>query len=49
MNNSFVMAQLSDCHLFEDRRALFHGVNVYQNLVNVLEDIKASNIIDAII
>lgn len=49
MNNSFVMAQLSDCHLFEDINALFYGVNVYDNLLNVLRDIQSNKAIDVIV
>lgn len=34
------IAQFSDCHLFAQSNGLHYGVNVYQNLLAVLDDIK---------
>lgn len=51
MNNSshFTIAQISDCHLFSDKNALFHGHNVYQNLLKVLVDITKRSEIAAVV
>lgn len=47
--SSLVIAQISDCHLFADKAALHCGVNVYQNLLAVFNDIKADKDIELII
>ena len=40
MSHPLKIAQISDTHLFSDKRALHCGADVYQNLVNVLSHIK---------
>ncbi|MGJ8692830.1 MAG: metallophosphoesterase [Thalassotalea sp.] len=40
------IAQFSDCHLFASKSGQHHGVNVYQQLVNVLCDIGFDDDID---
>ncbi|MDT0603624.1 metallophosphoesterase [Thalassotalea castellviae] len=42
-------AQISDCHLYRDKTALHFGVNVYQNLCRVLEQIKRTPAIELIV
>ena len=49
MVNNFVIAQISDSHLFADCDGLHHQANVYQNLVKVLTDIKRQSLIDVIV
>lgn len=49
MPQGFVIAQISDSHLFADTHELFHGHNVYQNLRHILKAIKADYVVDAII
>ncbi|MCO4797819.1 MAG: metallophosphoesterase [Colwelliaceae bacterium] len=53
MNNktSYIhhFAQISDCHLYEEKKALHYGVNVFDNLCHVLTHIKEENIADFII
>lgn len=49
MTQGFVLAQLSDSHLFADKADLFHGHNVYQNLYHILKAIQSDFIIDAIV
>jgi len=49
MNNPFIIAQISDCHLFANSSLLHFGANVYQNLLLVLSDIKKNSSIDIII
>ena len=49
MVNNLVIAQISDSHLFSDSAGLHHQANVYQNLVNVLADIKKQPLLDAIV
>ncbi len=44
-----IIAQISDCHLFSDINQCHHGANVYQNLVDVLDVLKANATIDMII
>lgn len=36
INTELTFAQFTDCHLYEDKQALHHGANVYQNLFAVL-------------
>lgn len=43
------LVQISDCHLFEDINGQHGGVNVYQNLINVLHDISKLDNLDAVI
>lgn len=45
----FVIAQLSDSHLFADVNERHHGADVYQNLLMVLQALKANTAIDMII
>jgi 3',5'-cyclic-AMP phosphodiesterase len=47
--HEYIVAQFSDCHLFADKNALFHGANVYQNLVSVLSALASDNSINAIV
>jgi Icc protein len=42
-------AQISDCHLFSDRKTLHHGANVFDNLCAVLKAIKQEQQIEFII
>ncbi len=49
LNKPLVVAQLSDSHLFCDTSGLHCGVNVYQNLLIVLRDIKNNSVIDIIV
>ena len=48
-NNTFVVAQLSDCHLFADKQATHFGANVWQNLTKVLADISQRKNIDCVV
>lgn len=41
MSNQLKIAQISDTHLFGNKKALHCGANVYQNLINVLSHIKS--------
>ncbi|MEW6990760.1 metallophosphoesterase [Colwelliaceae bacterium 6441] len=47
MKTRFV--QISDCHLYADKNTRHHGVNVFDNLRNVLKKIKQLTDIDFII
>lgn len=49
MVNNLVIAQISDSHLFADCDGLHHQADVYQNLVNVLTDIKQQSLVDVIV
>lgn len=49
MNNSLVIAQISDCHLFAEVDALHCGKNVYHNLIAVLDEIKQNQDISYLI
>ena len=49
MNSSVNIAQLSDSHLFADPNALHYGANVYQNLLNIINEIKKLDRIDLIV
>jgi Icc protein len=48
-NNTFVVAQFSDCHLFADKQATHFGANVWQNLTKVLADISQRKNIDCVV
>jgi len=48
-NAEFVIAQFSDSHLFADKLGLHHGVNVYNNLVQVVTHLANNTALDAII
>lgn len=39
----FIIAQISDSHLFADKAGLHHGANVYQNLIKCLKKVKHIN------
>lgn len=41
MSNQLKIAQISDTHLFGNKKNLHCGANVYQNLINVLSHIKS--------
>lgn len=43
------IAQISDSHLFADKQARHCHANVYQNLVDVLSDIKQKSVADIIV
>jgi len=43
------IAQISDCHLFSNTDGFHHGANVYQNLVDVLHELKNQQPLSAII
>lgn len=49
MPTTIRLAQISDSHLFATTDALFHGVNVYQNLLAVLVKIASEDNIDAVV
>ncbi len=49
INESIIIAQLSDSHLFSEKEGLHHGYNVYENLKKVLSAIYQSPEIDYII
>lgn len=49
MPKTIRLAQISDSHLFATTDALFHGVNVYQNLLAVLVKIASDDNIDAVV
>ena len=49
MTQGFIVAQISDSHLFADKGVLFHGHNVYQNLYHILKAIKSDFVVDAIV
>ncbi len=44
----FLLAQISDCHLFSQADGFHYGANVYQNLVAVLDDIKNQHCVHAV-
>ncbi|WP_286262795.1 metallophosphoesterase [Thalassotalea atypica] len=46
---SFIIAQISDSHLYADRHALHHGVNVYDNLANILAELSNNGEFDAVV
>ena len=46
---AFVLAQITDSHLFADRQGLHHGHNVYDNLLKVLNDIASNPAIDCMV
>ncbi len=48
-SSDFIVAQISDSHLFSDPSSCHHGVNVYQNLSAVLTDIKNNPRINAVV
>ena len=48
-SNQLCFAQISDCHLFSDQKALHHGANVYDNLCAVLNAIKAQKHIELVV
>jgi Icc protein len=43
------IAQITDCHLFADKKNQHCGANVYQNLVEVLKHIKHNQQVDLIV
>jgi len=45
----FIIAQISDCHLFSQTDGMHYGANVYQNLVNVLQIIKTKFKVQSIV
>lgn len=47
--NPWIIAQISDCHLFSDPFGLHHGANVYQHLIAVLSEIKSNPHVQLII
>ena len=49
MSEQFILVQITDCHLFADESGMHHGVNVYQNLINVLNKIKQLEQVDVIV
>ena len=49
MKESFVVAQISDSHLFSDIEQCHHEVNVYQNLLIVLHELAENSAIDCIV
>lgn len=49
MSEQFTLVQITDCHLFADKFGLHHQVNVYQNLINVLNNIKKLSQVDVIV
>ncbi|SEK67772.1 Icc protein [Colwellia chukchiensis] len=49
MSQAFVLAQISDSHLFAQRSGCHHQANVYENLTAVLLAIKNQPVIDAIV
>ncbi len=48
-NETLVIAQFSDSHLFSATDGLHHGVNVFNNLKRVLASISANSLIDYVI
>lgn len=49
LNQSLIIAQISDCHLFAQTSGKHCGVNVYKNLVAVLQEISENSDIDYVI
>lgn len=49
MNKPFVIAQISDCHLFADVKEQHYGANVYHNLIGTLTHLKHCSDVDVII
>ena len=49
MSKKFILAQISDSHLFAECDGRHHGVNVYHNLLKVLSAIKQQPEVDVIV
>lgn len=49
MSPNFIVAQISDSHLFSEVNGLHHGSNVYKNLIKVLMHIKQLPQVDVIV
>ncbi|NMP15966.1 metallophosphoesterase [Thalassotalea sp. Y01] len=43
------VAQISDCHLYEDKSALHYGANVFDNLQRILDELGKLAHLDAIV
>ena len=49
MMNEHCFAQITDCHLYADKKALHYGANVYANLCHILSEIKVTACIEFIV
>jgi len=49
MSSPLSFAQISDCHLYADKRAQHHGANVFENLCTVLNTIKTNHTVEFVI
>lgn len=49
MSKPFILVQITDCHLFADKFGTHYGVNVYQNLIAILNNIKQLPHVDLIV
>ncbi|NQY62488.1 MAG: metallophosphoesterase [Alteromonadaceae bacterium] len=49
MKKSFVVAQITDSHLFSDIDRCHHQANVYQNLLKVLQALSENSAVDCIV
>ena len=49
MSTNVHFAQISDCHLYADQKALHYGANVFENLCQVLAEIKKQADIEFIV